>query len=112
MTDAVGLAAEDGGAGSDIARDGDGTVVARGCSEDAGPAADGAAVITGPLCAAPATALTARGVPGPETSSAAATAAAMSSTAAAEAIRAVRKLVSPSQELMASRGLAGPAGRA
>jgi len=51
-------------------------------------------------------------VPWPDTSSAVATAATMSRTAAAQAIRPVRKLVSSSRELMASRSLARAAGRA
>jgi hypothetical protein len=108
----VGLAAEDGGAGSGVAGDGDETAVARGRGEDAGAAVGGAAVRAGPLCAAPATVLRAPTVPGPDISSAVATAATMSSRAAAEAVRAVRKLVSSSQELMASRSLARSAGRA
>jgi len=90
VTDAAGLAAEDGGAGSGVAGDGEGTAVARCCGEDAGAAVDGAAVLAGSLCAAPATVLRAPTVLGPDISSAAATAATMSSRAAAEAVTAVR----------------------
>jgi hypothetical protein len=87
-------------------------VIARGCGEDAGAAADVAGVLAGSLRAAPAAVPGPPAVPGPDTSSAVATAATMSRRAAVEAVRAVRKLVSSSQELMASRSRARPAGRA
>jgi len=103
VTDAVGLAAGDDAAGSGAAGDAEGTAIARGCGKAVGIAAD---VPAGSLGSAPAT------VPWPDTSSAIAMAATVSRRAAAQAARAVRKLVSSSPELMASRSLARPAGRA
>ena len=103
VTDAVGLAAGDDAAGSGAAGDAEGTALARGCGEAAGIAAEVPAVPAGSLGSAPAT------VPWPDTSSAIAMAATVSRRAAAQAARAVRKLVSSSPELTASRSLARPA---
>jgi len=102
----VGLAAGDDAAGSGVAGDAEGTAIARGRGEAAGIAADVPAVPTESLGAASAT------VPWPDTSNAVAMAATVSRRAAAQAARAVRKLVSSSPELTASRSLARPAGRA
>jgi hypothetical protein len=77
-------------------------VIARGCGE----ATDVAGVLAGSLRAALAA------VPGADISSAVVAAATMSSRAAADAVRAVRKLASSSQELVACGTWARPAGRA
>lgn len=106
VTDAVGLAAGDDAAGSGVAGDAEGTAIARGRGTVVGIAADVPAVPSGSLGSASAT------VPWPDTSSAIAMAATVRRRAAAQAARAVRKLVSSSPELMASRSLARPAGRA
>jgi hypothetical protein len=101
----VGLAAGDGAAGSGVAGDAEGTAIARGRGTVVGIAAAVPAVPSGSLGSASAT------VPWPDTSSAIAMAATVRRRAAAQAARAVRKLVSSSPELMASRSLARPAGR-
>jgi hypothetical protein len=106
VTDAVGLAAGDDAAGSGAAGDAEGTAIARGRGTVVGIAAEVPAVPAGSLGAASAT------VPWPDTSSAIAMAATVSRRAAAQAARAVRKPVSSSPELTASRSLARPAGRA
>jgi len=102
----VGLATGDDAAGSGAAGDAEGTAIARGRGEAAGIAAEVPAVPAGSLGSVSAT------VPWPDTSSAIAMAATVSRRAAAQAARAVRKLVSSSPELTASRSLARPAGRA
>ena len=107
----AGLAAGDAAAGSGVARDADGTAIARGCGDEAGAAPGGAAVPARSLRAAPGTVPGPPAVPWPDVSSANATAAPMSTSAVAEAVRAARKLVSSNQELMTSRSRARPAGR-
>jgi hypothetical protein len=112
VADTAGLAAGDGGAGSGVARDADGTAVARGCSEEAGAVPGVAAVPARSLRTAPGAVPGPPAAPWPGVSSANAMAAPMSTSAVADAVRAARKLVSSSQELIASRSRARPAGRA
>jgi hypothetical protein len=112
VTGTAGLAAGDGGAGSGVAGETDGTAIARDCGEEAGVASDVAGVPARSLRPAPGAVLGPPAVPWLGTSSANATAATMSTRAVAEAVRAVRKLVSSSQELMTFRSRARPAGRA
>jgi hypothetical protein len=96
-------------AGSDAAGDAEGAAVACCCGEAAGIAADVPAGEVGVMSAA---VPWLSAVPWPDTTSAVATAATMSRRAAAQPASAVRKLVSSSRELMASRSPARPAGRA
>ena len=51
----AGLAAGDAAAGSGVARDADGTAIARGCGDEAGAGPGVAAVPAGSLCTAPGT---------------------------------------------------------
>jgi len=129
-TDAVGIAAGDDAAGNDVAgndaagddaagagvaEDADGTAVGRdrgGCVGCVGVVPAVPAVPAGRPGATPAAAPWPPAVPWPDSSSATATAVTMTMRAAAQPARAVRKLVSSSRELMASRSLARPAGRA
>ena len=104
LRDTVGRAAGSGAAG-----DAEGTAVARVRGEAAGITAD---VPAGELGAMPAAVPWPPAMPWPDTSSAVATAATISSRAAAQAARAVRELVTCSRELIASRSLARLAGRA
>ena len=83
--------------------------MARGRGDAVGIAAD---VRAGELGAMPAAVPWPPAVPGPDTSSAVATAAAISRRAAAQAAMPARRLISSSQELIAVRSLARPAGRA
>ena len=108
----AGLAAGDAAAGSGVARDADGTAIARGRGDEAGAALGVAAVPASSLRIALGTVPGAPGAPWPGVSSANATAAPMSTSAVAEAVRAARKLVSSSQELIASRSRARSARRA
>jgi hypothetical protein len=110
-TEAVDLTVGDA-AGSGDAGVAEWAAVARGCGEVVGTAADAPCVPTGSLDAASGTVPWLAVVPWPDISSAVATAATMRRKAVAEAARAVRKLVSSSRELMASRSLVRPAGRA
>ena len=112
VADTAGLAAGDGGAGSGVARDADGTAVARGSGDEAGAAPGVAVVPARSLRTAPGTVPGPPAAPWPGASSANATAAPMSTSAVAEAVRAARKLISSSLELMTSRSRARPAGRA
>jgi hypothetical protein len=105
----VRLAAGLGAPGSGVARDARGTAISRGRGEAVGIAADVPAGALGTVSAAvpwPPT------EPWPDISSAIGTAPPMMMRAAAEAVRATRKPASSSRELMASRSLARPAGRA
>ena len=107
-----GARSRDGGAGSGVARDADGTAIARGSGDEAGAALGVAAALAGSLRTAPGTTPGPPAAPWPGVSSANATAAPMSTSAVAEAVRAAWKLVSSSQELIASRSRARPARRA
>ena len=124
-TDAVGIAAGDDAAGADaagadaagagVAGDADGTALVRdrgGCVGCVGVVPVVPGVPAGTPGATPTAAPWPAAAPWPDSSSATATAVTMTMRAAAQPARAVRKLVSSSRELMASRSLARPAGRA
>ena len=105
----MGLAARVGAAGSGVARDGEGTALARGRGEAAGIAAE---VPARALAVVSATAPWSPAVRWPDPSSAIATEATMMRRAATQAASGVQRLVSPCPEPKAARSLATPAGRA
>jgi hypothetical protein len=104
----VGRAAAADAVGPGATVDAEGTAIARGRGEAVCIAADVPAWKLGAMSAAVPWPLA---VSRPDTSNAVATAAVMRRTAAAQAAMPVRKLVSSSRELIASRSLARPAGR-